>query len=111
MELSQVKNVSELFIKFMPDINMHDAQKLYTTIGFQYRNSCDSEIKTTLIPKAASCSIGLRTISLKDIDDVSLYYYPMCTRVNRCGGCCGHDLLACQPIKIETLNFEVMVIQ
>lgn len=37
MELSQVKNVSELFIKFMPDINMHDAQKLYTTIGFQCR--------------------------------------------------------------------------
>ncbi|CAI6348307.1 unnamed protein product [Macrosiphum euphorbiae] len=50
-------------------------------------------------------------ISLKDIDDKSLYYYPMCTRVNRCGGCCSHDLLACRPTKTETLNFEVIVLQ
>jgi len=37
MELNKVTNVSELFIKFMPDTNMNDAQKLYTTIGFQSR--------------------------------------------------------------------------
>uniref|UniRef100_A0A2H8TXP0 Vascular endothelial growth factor A n=1 Tax=Melanaphis sacchari TaxID=742174 RepID=A0A2H8TXP0_9HEMI len=111
MELNQVTNVSDLFIKFIPDTNMNDAQKIYTTIGFQNRYAYDSEIKATLIPKAASCSIGLQTISLKDTDDLSLYYYPMCTRVNRCGGCCGHDLLACRPTEIETLNFEVMVLQ
>ncbi|XP_026813773.1 platelet-derived growth factor D-like isoform X1 [Rhopalosiphum maidis] len=111
MELNQVTNVSELFIKFMPDTNMNDAQKLYTTIGFQNRNAYSTEIKTTLIPKAASCSIELQTICLKDTDDLSSYYYPMCTRVNRCGGCCGHDLLACRPTKIEILNFEVIVLQ
>ncbi|XP_060870220.1 vascular endothelial growth factor A-like [Metopolophium dirhodum] len=111
MELNQVQNFSELFTKFMPDTNMNDAQKLFVTTGFQNRNALDSEIKATLIPKAASCSVELQMISLKDIDDQSLYYYPMCTRVNRCGGCCGHDLLACRPTKIETLNFEVIVLQ
>lgn len=35
LELNQVKNVSELFSKFMPDTNKNDAQKLYATIGFQ----------------------------------------------------------------------------
>lgn len=111
MELNQVTNVSELFTKFMPDTNMKDAQKLFATTGFQNRNSPDSEIKATLIPKAASCSAELQTISLKGTDDQSLYYYPMCTRVNRCGGCCGHDLLACRPTEIETLNFEVIALQ
>lgn len=63
-----------------------------------------------LIPKPAGCSVEVQTISLKDTDDSSLYYYPPCTRVNRCGGCCAHDLLACQPTKIESLNFEVCII-
>jgi len=35
MELNRVTNVSELFTKFMPDINMNDAQKLFATTGFQ----------------------------------------------------------------------------
>lgn len=67
-------------------------------------------IEAASIPKSASCSTGSQTISLKDTDDRSLYYYPSCTRVDRCGGCsCGHDLLACQPTKIETLHLEVCI--
>lgn len=66
-----------------------------------------SQTEAALTPKAAGCTVELQTISLKDTDDPSLYYYPPCTRVNRCGGCCAHDLLACQPTKSETLNFEV----
>lgn len=64
-------------------------------------------VEAAFIPKPASCSIGSQTISLKDTDDRSLYYFPSCTRVDRCGGCCSHDLLACQPTKTETLHFEV----
>lgn len=63
-----------------------------------------------MIPKPAGCSVEVQTISLKDTDDSSLYYYPPCTRVNRCGGCCSHDLLGCQPTKSEALNFEVRII-
>jgi len=102
IELNRVRNVSELFSKFMPHINMDEAQTLLATTGFQ---------KPTLIPKLAGCSLELQTVSLKDTDDRSLYYYPTCTRVNRCGGCCAHDLMACQPTKVDTLNFEVIVSQ
>ncbi|KAL4112985.1 hypothetical protein QTP88_016697 [Uroleucon formosanum] len=111
LELNQVKNVSELFSKFMPDTNKNDAQKLYATIGFQGRTELNVERKATMIPKPAGCSVESQTVSLKDTDDQSLYYYPTCTRVNRCGGCCAHDLLGCQPTKVETLNFEVLVSQ
>lgn len=64
-------------------------------------------VEASSTPKPAICSVESQTINLKDTDDPSLYYYPPCTRVNRCGGCCVHDLLACQPTKTETLNFEV----
>ncbi|KAL5234634.1 hypothetical protein ACI65C_002044 [Semiaphis heraclei] len=111
LELNQVTNVSELFSKFMPDTNIDEAQTLFAMTGFQSRTALNVERKATLIPKPAGCSVESQTISLKDTDDQSLYYYPTCTRVNRCGGCCAHDLLACQPTKVETLNFEVMVSQ
>lgn len=66
-------------------------------------------LEAAIIPKAAGCAVELKTISLRDTNDPSLYYYPPCTRVYRCGGCCAHDLLACQPTKTETLNYEVRI--
>lgn len=60
-----------------------------------------------LIPKPATCMPEQRTVNLRDSDDPTLYYYPSCTRVDRCGGCCLHDLLSCQPKTIEHLNFSV----
>ncbi|XP_060870385.1 uncharacterized protein LOC132944874 [Metopolophium dirhodum] len=111
MELNQVTNVSELFNKYMPDTNMDEAQRRFITTGFQSRTVINLERKAAFIPKPASCSVGSQTISLKDTDDRSLYYFPSCTRVDRCGGCCSHDLLSCQPTKIETLHFEVLVSQ
>lgn len=102
-------NVTELFAKFMPDVDMVEAQRLVTKTGFQSRTAQNIERKAVLIPKSAGCTVELQTISLKDTDDRSYYYYPSCTKVNRCVGCCAHDLLACQPTKKEELHFQVMV--
>jgi hypothetical protein len=60
-----------------------------------------------LVPKPASCTTENQTISLRDDDNPNLYYSPPCTRVRRCGGCCGNNLVSCQPTEIEILNFEV----
>lgn len=38
MELNQVRNVSELFTKFLPDVDLHAAQKLVATTGFQSKS-------------------------------------------------------------------------
>ncbi|CAH1710408.1 unnamed protein product [Aphis gossypii] len=109
MELNQVTNVSDLFTKFMPDTNMDEAQRRFITTD---PTTMILERKAAFIPKTASCSIESQTVSLKDIDDRSLYYFPSCTRVDRCGGgCCSHDVLACQPTKIEKLHLEVFVSQ
>jgi len=35
--------------------------------------------------------------------------FPQCTRVNRCGGCCGHDALECVPTRVQRVNVKVSV--
>ncbi|XP_027851555.1 vascular endothelial growth factor A-like [Aphis gossypii] len=101
MKLNQVKSVSELFWKFMPHVDIHEVLIYETNDG---QNS-------TIIPKAATCNIENQTVSLRDDDNPSLYYSPPCTRVKRCGGCCGSSLVSCQPTEVEMLNFEVTVLQ
>jgi PDGF/VEGF domain len=44
----------------------------------------------------------------EDDADSSIVYYPSCTRVKQCGGCCSHKLLTCQPIETQTLTFELI---
>ncbi|CAL7936890.1 unnamed protein product [Xylocopa violacea] len=60
-------------------------------------------------PTPAKCMPELQPVPLKQDDDPSTIYYPSCTRVNRCGGCCSHSLLSCQPVTSEIRNFEVIV--
>lgn len=60
-----------------------------------------------LIPKFAGCNPEQRTVNLRDTDDPTLFYYPSCTRVDRCGGCCSHELLTCQPKTKQYINYTV----
>lgn len=64
-------------------------------------------------PKPAACIPDTTVVSLrpKDETDPTLVYFPSCTRVKRCGGCCSHQLLSCQPVEIQTLTFEVQFSQ
>ncbi|XP_076676975.1 uncharacterized protein LOC143373513 isoform X2 [Andrena cerasifolii] len=61
-------------------------------------------------PIPAKCMPELQPVSLKLETDPSSIYYPSCTRVKRCGGCCSHSLLSCQPTASEFRNFEVLVV-
>ncbi|XP_072745579.1 uncharacterized protein Pvf1 [Anoplolepis gracilipes] len=60
-------------------------------------------------PKQAKCVPELQPVSLKMDDDPSTIVFPSCTRIKRCGGCCGSSLLSCQPTATEIRNFEVVV--
>lgn len=57
--------------------------------------------------KAAGCMPELQTVKISPSSDPSVLYIPTCTRVERCGGCCSHSLLACQPKVTETVSFQV----
>ncbi|XP_015114771.1 vascular endothelial growth factor A isoform X2 [Diachasma alloeum] len=59
---------------------------------------------------SAMCKPELQPVPFKkDKNDRAVVYYPACTRIKRCGGCCGHPSLSCQPVTNETRNFEVHV--
>ncbi|XP_076224307.1 PDGF- and VEGF-related factor 1 isoform X1 [Nomia melanderi] len=60
-------------------------------------------------PLSAKCEPELQPVTLKVDNDPSKFYYPSCTRIHRCGGCCSHSLLACEPVETNVRNFEVMV--
>ncbi|XP_076760959.1 PDGF- and VEGF-related factor 1 [Xylocopa sonorina] len=61
-------------------------------------------------PTPAKCMPELQTVSLEQDNDPSIAYYPSCTRVKRCGGCCGSKLHSCQPLTTEIRNFVVVTI-
>lgn len=59
-------------------------------------------------PNQALCMPELQTVPLLE-NEPSVIYYPTCTRIKRCGGCCTHSLLSCQPTATEIRNFEILV--
>lgn len=50
----------------------------------------------------------LQTVKIVENSDPSVFYIPTCTRIERCGGCCSHALLSCQPKEMETVSFQVL---
>ncbi len=62
-------------------------------------------------PTFAHCDPELRTIKLQDTNDSSVFYFPSCTRIERCGGCCSHESLMCEATEKEYVNYTVLVMQ
>ncbi|KAF5304569.1 hypothetical protein FQA39_LY09620 [Lamprigera yunnana] len=69
------------------------------------------ERNTAMTPKSAVCKPELQTVKIAATDDPSVLYIPSCTRIERCGGCCSHNLLSCQPVDIDTVSFQVVKTQ
>ncbi|KAK7576388.1 hypothetical protein V9T40_012674 [Parthenolecanium corni] len=85
-----------------PQLSMAQIPQLQT-------RSTQRQGSPVLIPKFAGCNPEQRTVNLRDTDDPTLFYYPSCTRVDRCGGCCSHELLTCQPKTKQYINYTVHV--
>ncbi|XP_046394881.1 uncharacterized protein LOC124162403 [Ischnura elegans] len=110
MRLNEVENVTEFlreFVRVNPAVHGLEAD---VPIGNRFG---EVERKAVTSPKPAGCSPELHSVSLvpESNSDPTLFYYPTCTRVERCGGCCSHDLLSCQPTVTEIINFQVVVTQ
>ncbi|XP_043509758.1 vascular endothelial growth factor A isoform X1 [Frieseomelitta varia] len=67
------------------------------------------ERKNSKMAEQAVCKPSLKVVPTYEPNDPSIFFFPRCTRVNRCGGCCGNQLLSCEAKKTETQNFEIVV--
>lgn len=57
----------------------------------------------------ALCMPEFQVISVKENPDPADIYFPACVRIKRCGGCCNHELLSCQPNRTEINNYKVFL--
>ncbi|KAH8276644.1 hypothetical protein KR044_001092 [Drosophila immigrans] len=74
----------------------------------QFKRSADQPP----LASPASCSPQPTIVELSVGQDAeqtggNVRYAPACTRVNRCSGCCGSTLIACQPTVTEALQMRV----
>ncbi|XP_066998880.2 platelet-derived growth factor subunit A [Anabrus simplex] len=107
-QLSNVNDLDEFISNFVDQESVNNTQDVQTDL-LSNRFGNDDERKSVLTPKQAACTPELKVISLRTSDDPALFYYPFCTRVERCGGCCASALLSCQPSQTEIINYQVMV--
>lgn len=98
------------FIQNMIDLDTIDQRDQI----FLLANSSTDEIPSyersiAIRPKPAACIPDVAIVSLRpeDANDPTMVYFPSCTRVKRCGGCCSHKLLSCQPTAVQQHAFEV----
>lgn len=65
-----------------------------------------------IVASSVNCAPELQTIPLDhgEPKDRMVLYYPSCVRIQRCGGCCNHQSLSCEPTSKEIKNYRIMVI-
>ncbi|XP_065158773.1 uncharacterized protein Pvf1 [Atheta coriaria] len=97
-------NVSDLLLYYVDDYE--DEAVVATRFG------ADVERSSAITPKPAPCIPELQTVKLApENNDPSLIFIPACTRIERCGGCCSHNLLSCQPKDSEIVSFKLIKTQ
>ncbi|XP_019757052.1 uncharacterized protein LOC109535575 isoform X2 [Dendroctonus ponderosae] len=65
----------------------------------------ETERNAALIARPAKCMPELTTVKIAQ-SDANVFYIPECIRIERCGGCCSHELLSCQPTETETVTYS-----
>ncbi|XP_063237057.1 balbiani ring protein 3-like [Bacillus rossius redtenbacheri] len=102
-KLSTLENITE----FQDFVDAQSQEDFGTDIINRFGE--EIERKAATVPKNAVCVPELRVVQLVERRDPSLLYFPSCTRVERCGGCCSSELLSCQPTDSELVNYMVYV--
>lgn len=109
-------SINEIPLSFIHMINQHQDNPLMFIEGVDSKESDetalfdkfnDEERSSAVAAKAAFCKPELQVIRLVENQEPNVLYFPQCTRIERCGGCCNHRLLKCQPTEFEIVNFSV----
>jgi hypothetical protein len=101
-EINEITDVDTYMTKLV-DI---DSASMALTRGNRTRR----DVTTGLQPKPATCQPMPTVVNLRPENDKdpTTIYFPSCTVLNRCGGCCTHKLLSCSPIEEELITFSIM---
>ncbi|XP_063874973.1 placenta growth factor-like [Scylla paramamosain] len=84
-----------------------------TTLSQPRRSTRRRPTQTSEVPsntikaEMAHCQPEKKTVKLDLPQEAGTMFFPTCVRVEQCGGCCGHSMLTCRPIRTETVTYEV----
>ncbi|KAK6626206.1 hypothetical protein RUM43_006512 [Polyplax serrata] len=106
-QLNEVSGVEELFENLIEPVQ-GKGRDMPTVLSARI-GSENVERNALKAAKMAKCMPEMRTVPLKPDKTKATFYYPSCTRVQRCGGCCSHHLLSCQPVETEIIPMSIVV--
>uniref|UniRef100_A0A2M3ZCD1 Putative platelet-derived and vascular endothelial growth factors n=1 Tax=Anopheles braziliensis TaxID=58242 RepID=A0A2M3ZCD1_9DIPT len=103
--LSEIKSTADLIGQLDPD--SIDA-RIFNDAGGEYTGRDMGEN-----PKPASCEPQPELVSLRpeNLTGTRYYYFPTCTRVNRCSGCCNTNQLVCEAVTTRKILYKVMIME
>nr|CAH7716868.1 unnamed protein product [Callosobruchus chinensis] len=107
LKISEVENVTELFTNYVEDDDDIDTPVLTSRFGDEPRSKYQGGEDSAIIPKPAGCQPEKVSVKLGTDTDPTILYMPPCTRIERCGGCCSHPLLECQPTDTKIIPFQI----
>ncbi|XP_046802030.1 uncharacterized protein LOC111675245 isoform X1 [Lucilia cuprina] len=99
-QLNNITDISEFIEKFI------DPESIDPQLGIHENLKRNVERAAVIRAKAANCIPENTVVDLTPINPKS-NYFPRCTRVKRCGGCCSTQWMSCQATKTEIVNFQV----
>ncbi|EFX71555.1 hypothetical protein DAPPUDRAFT_308843 [Daphnia pulex] len=117
-QLNEAGDWSE-FLKFVDNVTVVEGEAPGDTpyvygaweVDGRTKGQGGEERDASVPAKPAHCMPELTTVPLMPNTDSSVLFYPTCTRIERCGGCCSSDLLVCEPIRTEIVHFQVLKTQ
>jgi len=63
------------------------------------------------LPPSDECSPRNVTMQVPTPSVPNVVYWPTCTKLEQCGGCCGHERLECAPTRTETVSVNFLKAQ
>ena len=67
-----------------------------------------NEVEEVPFAEPALCKPEMTTVPLDTGTDPNVFIFPNCVRIERCGGCCNHELLQCEPIELEKKRMKII---
>lgn len=64
-------------------------------------------LASSVAQSATGCVPSQRSVSLPSDPDPNVIYYPMCTTITRCGGCCAQQQHECAATRYNVLHVSV----
>lgn len=73
-------------------------QLFFTFMELQDEDSVESPAEIgPIFDKRAFCHPRRQPVNIPQPKDATLIYQPMCIQIEKCGGCCSHELFECVP--------------